>query len=328
MALNSKDFIKKQARTMAEYDIEQMTEEEIASMAKKERLVCGLLAGASSFFFLLGIFAVVLMGILKMENIFMYVLVGIWAIFFAYSSLFSLNQIRQDEVTLVLKKLEDKYIAKPKLIKEEIVSKVLKDPNRVREIEVSTGLGGVKTKIIVDNKEKKIQFEIQKVKTKKFDFTEISKYEVYENGDKVVSGNVGKALVGGFFFGIGGALLATQASKRVNSNCSDLRIFIYFKDIDFPSIEIPIISSETSKSTEHYSNKVSLVKEICALLEFAINQKQLSSYEDKLQESKTEDKNTNKKSDKEKIKELKEMLDEGLISENDFEKKKKQILGI
>lgn len=327
--MNNNDFIKKQARTMAEYDMEQMSEEEVSSMAKKERLVFGLLAGGSSFLFLLGIFAVVLMGILKMENIPMYVLVGIWAIFFAYSSLFSLNQIRQDEVTLVLKKLEGKYIAKPKLIKEEIVSKALKDPNRVREIEVSTGLGGVKTKIIVDNKEKKIQFEIQKVKTRKFDFTEILKYEVYENGDKVVSGNVGKALVGGFFFGIGGALLATQASKRVNSNCSDLRIFIYFKDIDFPSIEIPIISSETSKSTEHYSNKVSLLKEICALLEFAINQKDLETYKEREEENEEVEKTLeDKKSDKQKLKELKEMLEEGLISEKDFEKKKKQILGL
>ena len=327
--MNNKDFTNKQARIMAEYELSQMSEEEKKLRIKTEKIKY-ILLGVFSCLFCIG-FTIIFFLLLIWNTVDFLSFFGILVLcgFFGYGVYFSFSKIQKGkERELILCFLEGKYILKPKLINENIVAEMQKNLSSVREIEIATGLVS-KTKLIVDNENKKIQFEIKKVKTRKFDFSEILKYEVSENGSSVVKGTAGKALVGGFFFGVGGAFLGSQMSKRVDSKCSDLKVYIYLRDIDFPSIEIPIISSETSKNTEYYSNKVSLAKEICALLEFAINQKELSSYEkEEVNESKTDNYDSDKKSDKEKLKELKEMLEDGLISEKDFEKKKKQILGL
>ena len=327
--MNNNDFIKKQARAMAEYEMENMTPAEIKEIEEKQKKFFIFVGCGALLFTVLMIVAMGLAWFSPSGEFLNGLFLLFGGIFFGYGVYFCFSKVQKGkERELVLEYLEGKYFNHHDLIDEEIVSKMFKDPNRIREIEVSAGIGN-QTKIIVDNKEKNIQFVIQKIKTRKFDFGEILKYEVNENGDSVVKGTAGKALVGGLFFGIGGAFLGSQTSRKIKSKCSDLRVFIYLNDIDFPSIEIPIITSETSKNTEYYTSRVSLAKEICALLEFAINQKDLATYKESEEENEEVEKTLeDKKSDKQKLKELKEMLEEGLISEKDFEKKKKQILGL
>ena len=90
-----------------------------------------------------------------------------------------------------------------------------------------------------------------------------------------------------------------------------------------PTINIPVLNIETNKNSEIYKNAISLAQEICGTLEYAMNQKTLqeSSSSNDVQQKQ-------EPSNKEQLKELKEMLDEGLITQEEFDKKKKQILGL
>ena len=72
-----------------------------------------------------------------------------------------------------------------------------------------------------------------------------------------------------------------------------------------------------------YRDAVKNVQELCSLLEYIINAKTLEqSANSQSHEIAIE------KSPKERLQELKEMLDDGLITQEDYEQKKKQILGL
>ena len=66
------------------------------------------------------------------------------------------------------------------------------------------------------------------------------------------------------------------------------------------------------------------LQSVCSMLEFMLNEKTLEQSSTVKQEEKTSE----IKSPKEQLQELKEMLDDGLITQEDFEQKKKQILGL
>ena len=66
------------------------------------------------------------------------------------------------------------------------------------------------------------------------------------------------------------------------------------------------------------------LQSVCSILEFMLNEKTLEQSSTVKQEEKV----VATKSTKEQLQELKEMLDDGLITQEDFEQKKKQILGL
>ena len=313
--MNNDDFIKNSARVMAEYELDKLSEEEINKLAKKEKQA-NLFCYIGLIIFFVGFIGSAIL--LRIEDVFVLVMCLLLSI---GSVVYFINMLvknkDKDIRDFAFDKLERKFLMNHKLIDNEIVAKFSNDFNAKREISISNGLFS-KNKIIVDNNEKYVQFELSGVKTRKYKFEEILKYEVIENGDSVVKGTAGKTLVGGLFFGLGGALIGSASSKKVNNKCNDLSVNIYLNDVSTPNIFLPIIKSEVLKSSAYYTESVSLAKSICGLLEFAINQKELA----------VEEKISEPKSDKEKLKELKEMFEEGLISEEEYNQKKKQILDI
>lgn len=316
--MNNDDFIKNSARVMAEYELNRLPEEEINNLAKKERnytLFCYI----TLIFFFIGLIgsgvALITLGSYNTSFIFFIMILAFFPLgVFIWFLKKNKNKGNRD---FAFDKLERKFLMNHKLIDNEIVSKFSNDFNSKREISISNGLFS-KNKIIIDNNEKYVQFELSGVKTRKYKFEEILKYEVIENGDSVVKGTAGKALVGGLFFGLGGALIGSASSKKINNKCNDLSINIYLNDISTPNIILPIIKSEILKNSAYYTESVSLAKSVCGLLEFAINQKEITG----------EENFSEPKSDKEKLKELKEMFEEGLVSEEEYNQKKKQILDI
>lgn len=311
------DYNLQLAKAMAKKEMNLMQDEEIKSLALKERkkqlisnilisicvmgmLICGIICFIVPVFSL-GIFSMIL---------------TILIIIFLIRSI--LDDRKKTNKDLVLKRLERKYIKNPDLIDNNIISDHFANMNKYREIIIPSGLFS-KNKILVNNDDKTISFDIGNFKTKEYKFDEIIRYELAENGESVVKGTAGKALVGGLFFGLGGAIVGSSMSRKVNNRCQQLNIMIYLNDMNRPYINVPILTVETDKSSSLYKNSVLLAQEICGVLEFAINQKTLQSYSD----------NSNKeKTTKEQLQELKEMLEEGLIAKEEYEAKKKQILGL
>jgi len=155
-----------------------------------------------------------------------------------------------------------------------------------------------------------------------YKFADIINYEVFENGLSKVKGTAGKALVGGWLFGIGGAIVGSSMSKGVDEYCDNLELRIRINDSSSNEIILNFIKNEKiNKSSDSYLKAKNNLKSICSILEFMINAKTLEQSMSGLQnESKVE------KTNKEQLLELKEMLDDGLITQEEYDQKKKQIL--
>lgn len=177
------------------------------------------------------------------------------------------------------------------------------------------------TKLLIDNDNKTFVYQKGKTYSKVYNFKDIINYEVYENGKSKVQGRAGSALIGGAFFGLGGLIVGSSMSRDVDEKCNQLKLFIRLNDIDCPQIVIVYVDNvEWDKSGWTYRNMKENLQSVCSVLEFMMNNKTLELSETK--ESKPS------KTKKEQLQELKEMLDDGLITQEDFDIKKRQILEI
>lgn len=140
-----------------------------------------------------------------------------------------------------------------------------------------------------------------------------------------MQGRAGSALIGGAFFGLGGLIVGSSMSRNINEKCSQLKLIIRLNDFDCPQIVINYVNNAIlDKSDSLYINIKENLQSVCSMLEYMLNEKTLEQSSVVKQEGKT----VAIKSNKEQLQELKEMLYDGLITQEDFEQKKKQILGL
>lgn len=177
-------------------------------------------------------------------------------------------------------------------------------------------------RIFIDNENKKFVFKFENGFTKHYSFKDLISYEINENKNSVVKGTAGKAFVGGLFFGLEGMIIGGNMSRKVDEICDNLQLVIRLNDIEAPQVVINYIENhKVNKVDETYRTMKTNLQEICSNLEFIMNNKSL---EQSISNTKQEE----TKSKKEQLEELKSMLDEGLITQEDYDKKKNQILGI
>ena len=185
--------------------------------------------------------------------------------------------------------------------------------------------GWSSTKLLIDNQNKKFVYQKGKSFSKTYKFSDLINYEVYENGKSQVQGRAGSALIGGAFFGLGGLIVGSSMSRNINEKCNQLKLIIRLNDFNCPQIVITYVDNvDWDKNGWTYRNMKENLQSVCSMLEFMLNEKTLEQSSTVKQEEKTSE----QKSQKEQLQELKEMLDDGLITQEDFEQKKKQILGL
>ena len=203
--------------------------------------------------------------------------------------------------------------------KSEIVTN-----NNLKTINI-TASGWSATKLLIDNQNKKFIYQKGKTHSKTYSFSDLINYEVYENGKSQVQGRAGSALIGGAFFGLGGLIVGSSMSRNVNEKCNQLKLIIRLKDFECPEIVITYVNNgDFDKNSSMYRNMKNNIQSVCSMLEYMLNEKTL----EQSSAGKQEEKISVNASSKEQLQELKEMLDDGLITQEDYEKKKKQILGL
>ena len=132
-------------------------------------------------------------------------------------------------------------------------------------------------------------------------------------------------MIGGAFFGLGGAIVGGSRSRSVNEKCNQLKLILRVNDFNCPEIVIIYVNNvDVDKNSSIYKNMKSNLQSVCSMLEYMLNEHTL----EQSSAVKQEEKNLVNTSSKEQLKELKEMLDDGLITQEDYEQKKKQILGL
>ena len=132
-------------------------------------------------------------------------------------------------------------------------------------------------------------------------------------------------MIGGAVFGIAGAI-AGGTSKKTKEICNKLEIKITTRNKDYPVVYINLINTEFKKDGLIYKTASKSVQTI--LSKFMIISDQLEQEANGAHETQSAPVNSAPAlSAADEIKKYKELLDIGAITQEEFDKKKKELLG-
>lgn len=152
-------------------------------------------------------------------------------------------------------------------------------------------------------------------------FDDILDFELIEDGNSIIKGGIGGAVVGGVLFGGVGAVIGGVAGKKKEIPiCSSMKIKITLDDIMYPNEYINLITVETKKNSIAYKNYRKQAQDIISLFHvMCASKKTQQNLKNELgQEKSTAD----------EIFKFKQLFDSGVITKEEFEIKKNQLLGI
>ncbi|MBR6338318.1 MAG: SHOCT domain-containing protein [Ruminococcus sp.] len=164
--------------------------------------------------------------------------------------------------------------------------------------------------------------------SKIYDYSDLISYELIEDGKTITKGGVsiGRAVVGGALFGGVGAVIGGTSGKKVNNTiCKVLSIKMTIKDFKNPTMYFNLLKYETQTDSLAYKNAYNTAQRILSVLDI------ISTYNEKPSNSTTSSKTTsssNMTSSIDEVKKLKELLDIGAITQEEFDTKKKQLLNL
>jgi hypothetical protein len=141
-------------------------------------------------------------------------------------------------------------------------------------------------------------------------FDRIVGSEFVENGEVVKKGWLGRSIVGGTIAGGAGAVIGAM-TRGSNSTVSSLNLKIITDDAINPLYELPFITIQTDRNSSTYERMYKIAEELYATI--VSIEKTKSPSESKI-DTVTE------------LKRYKELLDEGIITQEEFEEKKKALL--
>ena len=225
-------------------------------------------------------------------------------------------------------------IKKERQIRKDFIDEVIKNENSRNGFSVSKEVrdGEENYAIAVDQDQKKWILVLADQQASYFyNFSELIDFEVHQDGDTIISGNTGDALLGGLVFGTVGAIVGSAGAKDAVQNCTDLHVDILFNDVAHLRQELPFITHAVTKQSLEYKYAVVSVKEVVAVLTFIkanTNENNATSSETQNAISKDEN-NKNQHSDGyAELERLYEMKNKGIITDDEYDQKKKQILSL
>lgn len=157
-------------------------------------------------------------------------------------------------------------------------------------------------------------------------FEQILDFEIFENGNSVVSSKTGSAIVGGLLFGGLGAIAGASGSRIISDNCKTLKLNIYTTDVANSVITLDLLDRGIEKNSAEYENIKDTVNKMIGFLKIAReSNRQAERKEDKkVIVENIEDINQN--NNLSKLKELAQLKEQGIITDKEFEESKKKIL--
>lgn len=154
-----------------------------------------------------------------------------------------------------------------------------------------------------------------------YHYSDIVDFELIEDDSSIIKGGIGRAVVGGMLFGGVGAIVGgSTGKKKVKQTCSNLMVKITVNNMDAPVEYIKLVSSNTAKDSMIYRGAYKDAQEIISLLQLICSQQT---------DIRTESQNNNSfMSVADEIRKFKELMDDGIITEEEFLAKKKKLLGL
>ena len=178
--------------------------------------------------------------------------------------------------------------------------------------------------ILIDDHKKEFVVILSKSRTiLEYAFDSLVDYELYEDGRSIIKSTAeNTAFADTLLYGKAGAAAAATAPKEVHEYCSDVHITLVINDMKRPQIIIPLISMETLKTSVEYRFAIETAKKItamCAVIK--ANQTSKATKEEKAAKTDSADQY-------EEISKIFELKEKGIITEEEFNMKKKQLLGL
>lgn len=162
-------------------------------------------------------------------------------------------------------------------------------------------------------------------KTQFIKYNQIVDFELLENGGSLAKGGVGRAVVGGMLFGSTGAIVGSTTRKQ-KKLCESLCIKLTLKDFEEPSYYINFIEKPVDVGSGYYKDVVKKAQDMMSKLQLIASSMSAPVKEDT---GKNMDGNAEANADPiAEIRGYKALYDEGILTEEEFQQKKKQILGI
>lgn len=164
-------------------------------------------------------------------------------------------------------------------------------------------------------------------------FDDINSFEVVSDIPQIINSNVFTDTAGGkYVAGSAGAIAGALSSLGNGTFMSKLYIKINLKSFDKPCIYLKYITRKTEINNECGRFLINMFQKDLSILEHIVksNSKQDKQSKDSMQKTSKTIKNVSNKSNipVEELKQLKELLDSGIITQEEFDAKKKQLLGL
>ncbi len=167
---------------------------------------------------------------------------------------------------------------------------------------------------------KPIVFSTDNLYINKIPFKNIVGCEILEDNETIQKGGVGRATVGGILAGGVGAIVGATTRPTIGV-INSLKINIILSDVLNPYCQITLIESRTERNSDKYRELYQDAQEIYSTI-MAIKEENRPDVEPQPKAETTSTDTT------EELRKYKILLDDGIITQEEFEVKKKQLLGL
>ncbi len=148
-------------------------------------------------------------------------------------------------------------------------------------------------------------------------FEDILNFELQENGTTVAKGGLGSAIVGGALFGSTGAIVGAVAGCKNTDIIDTVRINVTVNDMLKPNMSINLLPDKAKRNSAMYGKAMTDAQNILALLSIMVEQVKAETNTNTIAPVSVAD----------EIRKFKELLDMGAITQEEFDTKKKELLG-
>ena len=156
-----------------------------------------------------------------------------------------------------------------------------------------------------------------------YSYEQILDFELLEDGETITSGGLGRAAVGAALFGgVGAVVGGVTGGKKTKGICTTLQMKITLRDSFNQSVYITFLDMKAKKSSLIYKEAARFAQDTMSALQLAVDKVERTEL------TADSEKATAVVSAADEILKFKELMDAGIITTEEFEAKKKQLLGI
>lgn len=158
-----------------------------------------------------------------------------------------------------------------------------------------------------------------------YNFDSLVSFELIEDGETITKGGLGTAVLGAMTFGSAGAIVGSVVGgKKSNGVCSQLEIKVVLDNMEKPVDYIVLLKKSTPRKSMTYKALKKQAFECLALLENILESNKRHIANTVINDTPS----LEHASEADELLKFHELMEKGIISKEDFEKKKKQILGL